>query len=177
MIWDGLPWHWTIPSWERGNMGKVILFPYPILFFSHAILELFHWKPVFHKVSFIKQWLPKAVFSRDSRSTAEKAGAGSRVTAVPTAGTKVCMSVTWHTGKQDSFWVPCYRVLDSIGTTRAFLSMDGCQIVVFEGVIWTRINLFGANKPCSIDSLWLFDFWSENKQTNKQTKQTGQKLE
>lgn len=68
-----------------------------------------------------------------SVSRPRRTGASSRTHAASTAGTKVCKSITWCTGRQDSSQAPYCMVLDPTGSTKALLSMDRCQIVVGGG--------------------------------------------
>lgn len=69
--WEGLSWHWAVPSSERGDTGKVRLFllscstcPAQIFFFVAllVLLELLHLPLDFHKGSLVHGWLLKPLF-------------------------------------------------------------------------------------------------------------------
>ena len=128
---EDLSWPWAVPPWGRSDVGKVC-FSYPLqrfqtLFFfllqqcvKTAQLKTFPSKKVLPFMcgclGQCSPWAPR-LWPRGTR-----------------ARTEFFMFITRCRGRRDSSWIHGHMVLGPRAPSKAFLSVDGCQIFI----VWPR---------------------------------------
>lgn len=114
----------------------------------------------------VHEWFPKIVFSRGSRTTAER-GWSQFTGHCRVHSQDRDLFASYRTYRWATFLPGPLAVLDLTTPKRTLLSMDGCQIVV-GGRIQTRDALFGhlsdvltpLNTKVAIKCLWRYNLWA-----------------
>lgn len=158
LVQEDLSWPSDVPSCRSVFIGKVKLF----LLLHSTCPNLYFFAPVvcwnsspgsldFHNSSFSHEWLRKAMFFIGSWTMAERDW--SQFTGYHRVHSwEICTPITEHVSGQDSSWVPWCIMLISTASSKAPVSMGGCQIAVDEGGI--QLGMFSLSMLL-ISLLWI----------------------